>query len=198
MGLPGNPSIKRIVIALAGALVLAAPLVTWAAFKPVRILAPTLNGVTCTGRVCVEDPARLARAQALQRDAVDAVGEKLVALRETPLTVFCSTRACYRSFGGGAERGATLLDWGVILPPESWVAHIVEHEYIHMLQAEQLGLTGRQRTPDWFKEGMPFLVSAPPDDDLPAYARPLVARYQAWEQRVGRHEVWRAAAHLHR
>ena len=94
------------------------------------------------------------------------------------------------------ERGATLLDWGVILPPESWVAHIVEHEYIHMLQAQQLGLFGREQTPAWFKEGQPFFVSSPPDHDLPEYARPLVAQYKAWEHRVGRSSVWEAAAAL--
>ena len=94
------------------------------------------------------------------------------------------------------ERGATLFNWGVILPPESWVPHIVQHEYIHMLQAQLLGLVGRQQAPDWFKEGMPFFVGEPPDYDLPAYARPLVARYQSWEQEVGRRNVWQAAADL--
>ena len=177
-------------------LVLAAPLVAWAAFKPVRILAPTLNGVSCAGRVCVEDPATMPKATALQRGAMEEVARKLVPLDEAPLTVFCSTRACYRSFGGGMERGATVLDWGVILPPESWVPHIVQHEYIHMLQAQQLGLRGRERTPDWFKEGMPFLLSDPPAYDLPDYARPLVAEYRAWESRVGRDNAWQAAATL--
>lgn len=175
-------------------LAVAAPAITWAAFKPVRILAPTWNGVTCVARTCVEQPSQLDRAQRLQRDALAAVGRKLVALDQQPLTVFCSTRSCYQSFGGGMERGATLLDWGVILPPESWVAHIVEHEYIHMLQAQQLGLFGRQQTPEWFKEGMPFLVSEPPAHELPDYARPLVARYQEWERQVGRENVWRMAA----
>ena len=178
------------------ALVLAAPALAWAAFKPVRILAPELNGVTCRGSVCVEKASEFARAAQLQRDAVAEVGRKLVALKHAPLTVFCSTRQCYHSFGGGMERGATLFNWGVILPPESWVPHIVQHEYIHMLQAQQLGLVGRQRTPSWFKEGMPFLVSEPPAYDLPAYARPLAARYQAWEQQVGRKGVWQAAADL--
>jgi hypothetical protein len=169
------------------------PLLAWAAFKPVRILAPVLNGVTCLDRVCTEDPSRLAQAAKLQRDAVAAVARKLAPLSDPPLTVFCSTRDCYRSFGGGMERGATLLDWGVILPPESWVPHIVEHEYIHMLQAQQLGLLGRQRTPDWYKEGMPFLLSAPPEADLPDYARPLANRYAAWERHVGRRNVWHVA-----
>lgn len=176
--------------------VLAAPLLAWSTYKPIRILAPALNGVTCVDRVCVEDPSGLAKAVDLQRQAVAEVARKLVALEQPPLTVFCSTRECYHAFGGGMERGATLFDLGVILPPESWVAHIVEHEYIHMLQAQQLGLLGRQRTPEWFREGMPFLVSEPPPHDLPAYARPLATRYQAWEQRVGRDNVWRAAADL--
>lgn len=182
---------QKLTICLLAAAV-AAPAIAWAAFKPVRILAPALNGVTCTRQVCVEDPQQLRRAEQLQRAAVAQVGSKLVALDRAPLTVFCSTRACYRSFGGGMERGATLFDWGVILPPESWVPHIVEHEYIHMLQAQELGLIGRQRTPDWFKEGMPFHVSQPPEYDLPAYARPLAASYQAWEKKIGRDKVWQA------
>jgi hypothetical protein len=181
---------------LAAALVIVTPAIAWATFKPVRILAPTFNGVACANRVCVEDPAQFGLAQLLQRNAISAVGRKLVPLERVPLTVFCSSRACYHSFGGGMERGATLFNWGVIIPPDSWVPHIVEHEYIHMLQAQQLGLAGRQRTPAWFKEGMPFLVSDPPDYDLPAYARPLVVRYQLWEQRVGRENAWQAAAEL--
>ena len=177
-------------------LLAAMPAIAWSAFKPVRILAPTLNGVTCVARVCVEDPAKLSLAQNLQHNAVEAVGHKLAPLEQVPLTVFCSTRECYRSFGGGMERGAAILNWGVILPPESWVAHIVEHEYIHMLQAQQLGLLGREGTPQWFKEGMPFFISAPPAYDLPNYARPLVAQYQAWEQKEGRSHVWQAATDL--
>jgi hypothetical protein len=177
-------------------LALAMPALAWATFKPVRILVPELNGVTCNARVCVDDASRLAEAIRLQNEAVAEVGRKLVPLEQTPLTVFCSTRRCYHSFGGGMERGATLLDWGVIVPPDSWVPYIVQHEYIHMLQAQQLGLMGRQRTPDWFKEGMPFFVSEPPDDELPGYARPLAARYRAWELRVGRRNVWRAATKL--
>ena len=111
------------------------PAIAWATFKPVRILAPTLNGVTCVDRVCVEEPDRMAEAHALQQAAVSAVGRKLAPLEEAPLTVFCSSRECYRSF-------------------------------------------------------------APPDYDLPGYARPLALRYAEWEKRTGRNKVWRAAEDL--
>jgi hypothetical protein len=72
------------------ALMVAMPAIAWATFKPIRILAPTLNGVTCADRVCVEDPSRLNEALALQRAAVAEVGRKLVPLNEAPVTVFCS------------------------------------------------------------------------------------------------------------
>jgi hypothetical protein len=98
------------------------------------------------------------------------------ALDSAPLTVFCSTRECDHSSGGGMlQRGATPLERGGILAPESSVAHIVERKYIHMLQAQQLGLSGRQQTPPGFTEGMSLLVSQPPADDLPADAVALVA-----------------------
>lgn len=42
----------------------------------------------------------------------------------------------------------------------------------------------------WFKEGMPFYISDPPAADLPDYAKPWVEEYMAWEQRVGRENVW--------
>lgn len=188
---------RKLVAALA-VVALLAPVAMWLFFKPIRILAPGFNGVTCAGPVCSDLPSELDRAARLHAEAMAAVGRKLTPLREPPLTVFCSTRSCYQTFGGGMERGATILDFGVILPPESWVAHIIEHEFIHMLQAQELGLRGRERTPGWFKEGMPFLVSAPPDYDLPDYARPLVAQYRTWRDRVGEDQVWTEAGKLPR
>jgi hypothetical protein len=167
----------------------ALPLAAWAWFKPVRIIAPELNGVTCVGAICVEDPRTWPAAVQLHADAMSQVAVKLRPLRSPPRTVFCSTRDCYASFGGSG-RGITVFDLGVVIPPDSWQRHIVEHEFIHMLQAQELGLRGRERTPAWFKEGMPFHLSAPPPRDLPDYARPLVARYAAWERRIGRERVW--------
>ena len=183
---------KRSHTLLSAALLLTAaiPVAAWALFKPVRIVAPHLNGVTCNGAVCVENPSTLPAALRLHAEAMSNVAARLRPLESPPRAVFCSTRACYQSFGGGMERGAAIFNLGIIIPPDSWQIYIVEHELIHMLQAQELGLRGRERTPPWFKEGMPFFVSAPPAFDLPDYARPLVAEYQAWEQRVGRDNVW--------
>jgi hypothetical protein len=172
------------------------PLALWVLFKPVRIFLPEFNGVHCFGPICVDEVSTLARAQGLHAAAMSNIAAKLTPLRSPPRTVFCARRACYEAFGGGAERGAAIFDAGVIIAPESWQTHIVEHELIHMLQAQELGLRGRERTPPWFKEGMPFSISAPPAFDLPDYAKPLVAEYEAWERRVGRDRVWIEAARL--
>jgi hypothetical protein len=181
---------RRLMLLAALIVAAAMPVAAWAFVKHVRIIAPELNGVSCVGAVCVERMSTLPFAQQLHAQAMDNIAAKLRPLDKPPRAVFCSTPACYQSFGGGRERGAAIGNLGVIIPPQSWQIYIVEHELLHMLQSQELGLIGRERTPPWFKEGMPFHISAPPDFDLPDYARPLVDQYQAWEQRVGRDNVW--------
>jgi hypothetical protein len=180
---------SRALLLVVTTLALSAPIVAWATFKPIRIVAPALNGVTCFETVCVEDITTLTIASQLYESAMSNVAVKLRPLNSPPLTVFCSTHACYESFGGRG-RGITVFNLGVVLPATSWQPYIVEHEFIHMLQAQELGLLGRERTPLWFKEGMPFFISAPPASDLPEYAKPLVDQYAEWERRVGRENVW--------
>lgn len=184
--------LKRIALLL----LLSAPALAWAFVKYSRIVAPTFNGVTCSGTICVEDPSRFPEAKELYRQSLAEVSKKLVTLNRPPLTVFCSTRACYQSFGGGMERAATIFNLGIIIAPESWVPYLVVHEFIHMAQAQELGAIRMHFTPPWFLEGMPFFISEPPDYDLPDYARPFVAKYSEWERRIGRGQIWREASKL--
>lgn len=167
----------------------AIPVGAWAFFKPIRVIAPELNGVNCSGAVCVEELATLSFASELHEAAMANTAAKLRPLTSPPRAIFCSTQKCYRSFGG-IGRGITVFNLGIVIAPESWQVYIVEHEFIHMLQAQELGLLGRQRAPMWFKEGMPFFVSEPPESDLPAYANPWVEQYMTWELRIGRERVW--------
>ncbi len=179
---------KALVITLLGALAIL-PFGAWILFKPIRVLAPELNGVTCSGAICVDDASALPLAEELHEMAMANVAEKLRPLASSPLGVFCSTQRCYQSFGGRGL-GITVLDLGVIIAPGGWQLNIVEHEFIHMLQAQELGLLGRERTPMWFKEGMPFFISNSPGFDTPDYAIPWAAQYEAWEQQIGRENVW--------
>ena len=45
------------------------PLAAWALVKPLRVLAPQLEGITCDEWVCVDDNSRRAEATRLYRDA---------------------------------------------------------------------------------------------------------------------------------
>lgn len=180
---------SRLLLLAASVLVASGPAAAWVCFKPIRIVAPQLTGVTCVGAICVDSMATLPTAMQLHSDAMSNVAEKLRPLKSPPRAVFCSTRSCFASFGG-TGRGITVLHLGVFIPPDSWQTYIVEHEFIHMLQAQELGLRGRERAPLWLKEGMPFFVSDPPPFDLPDYAKPLVEQYATWEQRVARDNAW--------
>src|SRR5690242_1701000 len=79
--------------------VLALPLAAWAFVKPVRVLAPGLEGLACEGLVCVDDPTRRAEATMLYRDAVRFVQASLGAMQTAPRALFCATHACAEKFG---------------------------------------------------------------------------------------------------
>jgi uncharacterized membrane protein len=73
-------------------------IVAWSFFKPIRVIAPELNGVTCAGAVCVEHLSTLSRAEELHETAMANIAAKLRPLSSPPRAVFCSTRQCYQSF----------------------------------------------------------------------------------------------------
>ena len=154
------PCMKRNHILLLAASLIAAsvPITAWVFFKPIRIIAPQLNGVTCVDVICIDSVATLPAALQLHSDAMSNVALKLRPLKSPPLTVFCSTRSCYESFGGNG-RGITVFHLGVVIPPDSWQSYIVEHEFIHMLQAQELGLRGPPTVDAW--DAATALISEP-------------------------------------
>src|SRR5882672_2702800 len=98
MAPPSSPSAMHIAfkrIALVS--LFALPVAAWAFIKPVRVLAPELAGVTCHGKVCVDDLSRLAEATGLYEEAVRYVQDNVDAIQVAPRAVFCSTQACSRS-----------------------------------------------------------------------------------------------------
>ena len=65
-------------------ILLAVPPFAWAFVKPVRVLAPQLEGLTCVERVCVDDPARRADAVKLYQEALETV-QASVGVLQSPL-----------------------------------------------------------------------------------------------------------------
>lgn len=186
---------KRFFVVLALAL-LAVPITAWSFAKPVRLLLPELNGVTCSESVCVDDIERMPEAKALYDSAHDDVSSKLTPLANRPLMVFCSHADCYESFGGGLERAMTYPHFGSLIAPSAWSPHFARHELIHALQAQELGAIRMLRGPEWFREGMAYSVSEPPLDDMPPQFQAFRDQYEEWAAGFEGAEIWSKASLL--
>src|SRR6266705_1490610 len=82
-----------------GAILFIVPLAAWGLVKPLRVLAPQLEGLTCDEWVCVDDTSRRGEATRLYRDALNSVQASVGALHSVPRAVFCATPACSDKFG---------------------------------------------------------------------------------------------------
>jgi hypothetical protein len=177
------------------AVLLAAPFATWAFFKPVRVLAPTLAGVHCPSQdVCVDDIARLEEAVALKAEAVPFVEAKLGHIQNVPRVIFCSTSACAKSFGFTSNAAYNVGIYGLVIAPRGWKPYYLRHELIHHLQNERLGsMHAWLFMPKWFVEGMAYSLS---DDPRRPLAEPLEgyrSQFESWLRGVGIEHLWSAA-----
>lgn len=104
---------------------LAVPVATWAFIKPVRVLAPEFAGVTCHGRICVDDPAHLPEATVLYDEAVRFVQLDIGELRTIPRAVFCSTQACSQAFGSTSRIAYNVGTFAVVISNRGWKPYFV-------------------------------------------------------------------------
>ena len=184
---------KRIVFVA----LLALPLTAWAFVKPVRVLAPQLAGLTCHGRVCLDDPSRLSEATRLYENAVRYVRDNVGDFEAEPRAVFCSTKACSGSFGFHSANAYTFGTAGVVISDRGWKPYFVRHELIHHLQNERLGsLRAWLIKPDWFREGMAYSLSQDPRRPLPEPLQGYRSEFETWFKRVGSAQLWQEAERL--
>jgi hypothetical protein len=170
---------------------LALPLAAWAFVKPVRVLAPGLEGLTCAGLVCVDDPARSAEATTLYRDAARFVQTSVGAMQTTPRALFCSTRACSERFGLDRRNAYTVGTFALVIGDRGWQPHYVRHELIHHLQNERLGsIRNSFFEPVWFREGMAYSLSEDPRRPLPEPLQEYRSRFEAWLKQIGLARLW--------
>jgi len=185
--------LKKIALVLA----LLAPAAAWALVKPVRVLAPGLEGLACDGRVCVDDPSRRGEAESLYRDAFEYVQKSVGAIQTEPRAVFCSTPACSEKFGMGRRRAYNVGTYAIVVGDRGWRPYFVRHELIHHLQSERLGsLQNRFFKPEWFREGMAYSLSGDPRDPLTEPLQGYRSRFDAWFRRVGPAGLWSEAGKL--
>jgi hypothetical protein len=177
-------------------LVLALPIAAWAFAKPVRVLAPQFEGLSCVGRVCVDDVSRVAEALALYRGAVAFVDGSVGVLQSPPRALFCSTPACSADFGFGRRQAYTVGTFGIAISDRGWRPYYVRHELIHHLQNEHLGSVRNSFfKPAWFREGMAYSLSGDPRT-LPEPLQRYRAQFDAWLREVGMAGLWSQAERL--
>ena len=170
---------------------------TWAAFKPIRALAPQWAGTTCEGAICIDDPARLDEARALYRDALAFVDTRVGRIQAPPRMVFCATAACSQRFGFRANAAYTVGTSGIVISHRGWAPFFVRHELIHHLQNERLGtIRAGFFKPAWWREGMAYSLSLDPRRPLPAPLEGLRATYETWAAHQHGLDPWQAAASL--
>lgn len=111
------PSFKRLALLL----LVGVPVLSWAVVKPLRVIAPTLAGVSCpNAQVCVDDLSRLEEATALRDAAVGFVSERLGPLPPDARVVFCATETCADAFGLGRRSAVTVGGQGTVIGPRAW------------------------------------------------------------------------------
>jgi hypothetical protein len=185
-------------IVIAAIVVHLVPVAAWAAFKPVRVLAPELLGLHCSAQnVCVDELSRLAEATALKNEAVAFVNQNVGIIQKVPRTVFCSTSQCSKAYGFTGQGAYNVATYGLVISPRGWHSYFVRHELIHHLQNERLGsLNAWFFKPNWLLEGMAYSLSEDPRHPLPEPLEGWRDRFEKWLPTVGKAGLWQAVEAL--
>ena len=149
-------------------------------YKPVRVFYPQANGLTCPSEIlCIDDLSRLAMAKQLVETATQTINTQFEPLSFTPKFIFCSTQACFESFGFRHAAAQTFGDVGTVVGPRGWRDYYIRHELIHQWQADKLGNMGVVTAPTWVIEGMAYALS---DDPRQTLSEPWQSHRQQFEQ----------------
>ena len=169
----------------------------WVFYKPMRVLAPTLNGVSCISeRVCTDDPSRYGQAVKLYEEAYRFVDTSVGSMERKPRAVFCSSQKCFRSFGFDRTAANTVGNSGIVVGPNGWKDYYLRHEMIHHLQAERMGVLRQWLSPDWLTEGMAYILSEDPRPDLGEPLQEFRRRFRQWYRSVEPDRLWQEVADL--
>ncbi|MFT3800985.1 MAG: hypothetical protein QM766_07170 [Burkholderiaceae bacterium] len=186
--------LSAVILAVAASL----PAITWASFKPIRVLAPELVGLTCldTG-ICIDDMAKLPEAIALRTEAVTFVSSRIERIGSIPKFVFCSQSVCANSFGFTNQGAYHVGTRGIVIGPKGWKSFFVRHELIHHVQMENIGsLHALLFTPTWFIEGMAYSLSEDPRRPLPEPLESWRRQFEDWYPAIKEQDLWAVARAL--
>jgi hypothetical protein len=146
-----------------GLFMLILPIVVFEFIKPAKILWPEIAGVECVKDwLCVDDIVKANEAKALYEEAKESVEQKLTSFSKNPKFIFCSSMACFSSFGFEKAAAKSIDGFGVVIGPRGWKKYYIKHELIHQWQSLNFGVVGTWLAPDWITEGMAYALSDDP------------------------------------
>lgn len=165
-------------------LAVAFPLVGLAFGKPLKIVAPEAFGLTCPEKwLCTDDLSNFDEAKELYAIGMQVVETRLSPLMKKPKVVFCSTMACFSSFGFGPQAGQSIGGLGVVIAPRGWKSYYVTHELVHQWQSEKYGALNVWLAPDWIVEGMAYALS---DDPRKTLSEPFQTYRNQYRRQYGK------------
>ena len=176
---------------------LIAPVATWAFYKPVRVLAPEFNGISCINdHICIDDHSKQEEAKSLYKNSLNFINVSVGKIDDNPKVIFCSSIQCYESFGFKLPAKAkTIGIYGIVISPKGWEELFLRHEMIHHLQIEKLGSFAHWRTPEWFKEGMAYSLSEDPRELKKPWSE-YRASFDRWYKEIDKNMLWHEAKYL--
>lgn len=188
---------KKILIALAF-ITISFPFVTWAVFKPIRVLAPSwVDGVSCVDEnICLDDKNNYKNALTLYESALKEVSKAVGPFENSPTVTFCSKDSCFKAFGFNEASASTVGKSGIVVGPRGWKPHLLRHEMIHHRQAEVIGPITMFLKPEWLIEGMAYSLSNDPRTPLSERWEKSRMKFNSWFSQIGEGKLWESAIKL--
>ena len=173
------------------------PVALWTFYRPTRVLVPELAGIPCASDViCMDNMSRYKEAVELYGEAYEFVNSFVGAIEKKPRAIFCTSEACFQSFGFKRRAAGTVGISGVVIGPRGWKDYYMRHEFIHHLQAERMGTLRQLFAPTWFTEGMAYSFSQDPRPNLSETSQQYRDEFEEWYQSVGSERLWEEARKL--
>ncbi len=179
-------------------MLLALPVALWEFYKPMRVLAPELNGLICINeKICIDDIRKAEDAELLYLESASLTNNAIGDFNHNPRTIFCTTEECYRSFGFQSPSVAHAVGTsGVVISPRGWSNTKIIHEFVHHIQAERIGVISMLFKPDWLIEGMAYYISNDIMHNVPQRYIEAKIRFEKWYIEIGNEKMWETAKNL--
>ena len=152
------------------------PVAIWMLYKPMRVIVPELNGVSCPNEdICTDNVLRYEEAIALYEEAYEFLNSSVGIIEKKPCVIFCASQACFQSFGFSKAAASTVGTSGIVIGPRGWKNYYIRHEMIHHLQAERLGVLKQWRSPLGSRRGWLTLLARIPGQIFLRFSKSTVS-----------------------